>query len=754
MRWQFQNPISIPEDFRQFVGGHPLIAERLFRSGINEISTAKAFLNPELYQPTSPFELPDIDKAVARIRLAINQQELILIWGDFDVDGQTATTLLFTALQKLGAKVKYHVPLRDGEGHGIHIPKLREWLTRDIKIIITCDTGITSHEAVNIALDAGVDVIITDHHLLGETLPNALAVINPMRLPIEHPLRELSGVGVAYELILALSDGKNCDEFLDLVALGIVADVAEQAKETRYLLQRGIAAMRTSTRVGLNKLIEYAKLNPTEIDESEIGFGLGPRLNAQGRLGDAADAVELLATSDAGRAAVLANQLEGMNAQRKLESSFVQASAESLLENDPTLLNYAVIVLSHLEWKGGVVGIVANRLADKYNKPVVMLCEENDVAFGSARSVTGVNITDAIRACGAILNKFGGHAMAAGVSLSRKNIGNFRRMLSRTVREMLPDAEVEPLLEIDGELKLSEISMDLVNDVRRLAPFGNGNPPLNLVTRNLKIARKKKLGKSGENYEIIVEDEDGNRQRAHWWNAGELPKVRFDLTYNLNIDRFGKAPEVVLGWRDFQPLEAEQSEIITNDIEYEVIDCRAHPTPRKRLEEILIQFPDAVIWSESDKQIDGKNRTELLPSENFIVWTSPAGTQEWQDALELVAPKRIFIFGQAPPPLSVEIFLSKLGGVIKYAINSKGGRVKINVMAAALAQRAEAIKQGLKWYEAAGQLGIDWLPRGEVLMLQKAETPNPKIQAQLENLLKNILAETEAYRLSDYFFQK
>jgi single-stranded-DNA-specific exonuclease len=517
------------------------------------------------------------------------------------------------------------------------------------------------------------------------------------------------------------------------------------------LLQRGIAVMRTSSRIGLNKLIEYAKLNPTEIDESEIGFGLGPRLNAQGRLGDAAEAVELLATSDAARAAVLANQLEGMNAQRKLESSFVQASAESLLENDPTLLNYAVIVLSHAEWKGGVVGIVANRLADKYNKPVVMLCEENDVAFGSARSVIGINITDAIKSCREILNKFGGHAMAAGVSLNRKNIGEFRRMLSRTVRAMLPDTETEPVLEIDGELQLSEISMELVQDVRRLAPFGNGNPPLNLVTRNVHIARKKKLGKSGENYEIIIEDETGNRQRVHWWNAGELPKVRFDLAYNLNIDRFGKAPEVVLSWRDFQPLEAEQIEIITNNIEYEIIDCRSHPTPRKRLEETLIQFSDAVIWSESDKQIGGKNRTELLPSENFIVWTVPAGTQEWQEALEIVKPKRIIIFGQTPTPLSVEMFLSKLGGVIKYAINSKGGRVKINAMAAALAQRAEAIKQGLKWYEAAGQLGIDWLPRGEILILQKADEVRPQVQSQLENLLKNILAETEIYRTSEYF---
>ncbi|MEO6725701.1 MAG: DHH family phosphoesterase, partial [Blastocatellia bacterium] len=320
MRWQIPNSIIVPDELRSFVGGHPLVAERLARAGLTGIASSKAFLDPNAYQATSPFELPDTAIAVERLHRAIKLGELILIWGDFDVDGQTATTLLYTALLKLGANVQYHVPLRDGEGHGMHLPKLQEWLATGVRVIVTCDTGITSHEAVDVAQAAGVDVIITDHHLLGDTLPAALAVINPMRLPPEHALRELPGVGVAYELILALTDGRNCDELLDLVALGIVADVAEQKKETRYLLQRGIALARLSTRPGLRALLEMAKINPLELDESDIAFGLGPRLNAQGRLGNAADSVELLSTLDAGRAAELASQLEGMNARRKLES--------------------------------------------------------------------------------------------------------------------------------------------------------------------------------------------------------------------------------------------------------------------------------------------------------------------------------------------------------------------------------------------------------------------------------------------------
>ena len=389
MQWQMPKPVSVPDALRQFVGGHPLVAERLVRGGFTDVSTANAFLDPDAYTPCPPFELPDLAVAVERLQRAIKNGEPILIWGDFDVDGQTATALLFTALRRLGANVQYHVPLRDGEGHGMHLPKLREWLDRGVRVIVTCDTGITSHEAIAVAQAAGVDVIVTDHHLLGDSLPTAHAVINPMRLPPGHRLREMPGVAVAYQLIVALTDGRDCDDLLDLVALGIVADVAEQRNDTRWLLQRGLTTMRLSRRAGLQALLECAEVNQLEIDERDLGFALGPRLNAQGRLGNAADSVELLSIENAegddkARAAELANQLEGMNARRRLESSLVEQSAHALLERDPSLLEYAAIVLSRPDWSGGVVGIVANRLADAYHKPVVLLCEKGDVAFGSA----------------------------------------------------------------------------------------------------------------------------------------------------------------------------------------------------------------------------------------------------------------------------------------------------------------------------------------------------------------------------------
>lgn len=747
MLWQMAQPVTVSAELRQVAGGHQIVAERLARAGFADPGKARAFLDPSAYAVSSPFDLPDMSIAVERLNRAVSKGESILIWGDFDVDGQTATALLFTALKKLGANVRYHVPLRDGEGHGMFLPKLREWLAQGVNVIITCDTGITAHESVRAAQTAGVDVIITDHHLLGDTLPEALAVINPMRLPHDHALRDLPGVAVAYELIAAFVGAGKCDDLLDLVALGIVGDVAVQRNETRYLLQRGLQVARLSVRKGLQSLLSLAGIDQLNLDETDIGFKIAPRLNAQGRLGNAADSVELLSTDDQARAAELANQLEGMNARRKLESRLIEESAHSLLERDQSLLEYAAIVISHPEWMGGVAGIVANRLAVEFHKPVVLLCEDGEKAFGSARSVPGLNITDALKTCREKLLKFGGHAMAAGLSLRREDIFEFRRLLSRTVREMLPTAD-EPVLELDGELGLGEISMELAQDLRRLAPFGNGNPPLALVSRNLRLVRKKKLGRQGGHLEFLVEDENGARQRVQWWKAGEqeLPAGRFDLAYNPAISRFGNQPEVVLEYLDLKSLESVTPEIGEQVPAYEIEDYRHELEPKAKLGEVLKKYSDSIVWREDNAAINGCNRAELQPAESLIVWTIPPGHEEWQAALNTVEPQRLIIFGQMPTVHTVESFLQRLGGLLKYTVTAKGGETTVNALAAAMAGRADAIRCGLKWYELSGQLAIQVLPRGAVLVRQSKDSPKQADLRSTEKLLERILEETLAFR--------
>ena len=261
-QWQEPQAIEVAEALRSSVGGHPLISERLTRKGITTPIAARRFLSAAAYEPASANELPDIELAVDRLQRAIRDREQILIWGDFDVDGQTSTALLFSALKKKNARVSYHVPNRFSEGHGIHLPTLAQKLGGDIDLILTCDTGVAAHDAVDYARSRGVDTVITDHHALPERLPAACAVVNPRRLPAEHPLSELPGVGIAYKLIEALYGGEDTDFLLDLVALGIVADVMVQVDDTRYLLQRGLDVLRRNQRLGTRALLERAQIAP------------------------------------------------------------------------------------------------------------------------------------------------------------------------------------------------------------------------------------------------------------------------------------------------------------------------------------------------------------------------------------------------------------------------------------------------------------------------------------------------------------
>jgi single-stranded-DNA-specific exonuclease len=506
--------------------------------------------------------------------------------------------------------------------------------------------------------------------------------------------------------------------------------------------------MRLTSRTGLLALFESADLNQLELTETDLGFALAPRLNAQGRFSEAAESVELLTTNDRSRAIELANQLEGMNARRKLDSRLVEDAVRIMLEREPSLLDYAAIVLSHPDWSGGIVGLVANRLAEKYGKPVVLLAERDDLAIGAARSVEGVDIAQALGKCSDLLGKFGGRAKSASLTLRRENLLDFRRRFSRVVREMHPEPTVEPTLEIDGYLGLDEISLALVGDLRRLAPFGNGNPPLTIATLDLRVARKKKLGRRGDHLELTVEDANKNRQRVFWWNAGDVepPAGRFDLAYTLRISHYQDRVEPMLELIDIRLLESEPIDI--EGPKYVVEDLRRDPNPTEKLAEILAQYPDAIVWREDDAAVDGRNRTELEPAETLIVWTTPPGPQEWESALEKADPVRIFVFGSFSPEPSLESFIQRLGGLLKHAISAKEGETTIDALAAAMAQRADTVRYGLLWFDRTGRLSVDLRKNGKVRLSRRKESSGTVDQPQLEKLIRGAIAETNAYRKS------
>ena len=740
-RWIDPTPVTVPDAMQRLVGGHTLIAETLVRRGIDDPERARAFLDPAHYRPASPFDLPDMAQAVERVLLAIRERERIAIWGDFDVDGQTATALLVFALRELGADVSYHIPLREGEGHGVNIPNLVRLIDSGVTLVITCDTGIAAHEAIDYASERHVDVIITDHHHLPPTLPQAFAAINPKRLRESHPLRELPGVGVAYLLIAAIS-GHEREDLLDLVALGIVGDVALQVGDTRYLLQRGLDRLCVTERLGLRAIFEQTGLAADRLTEEHVGFTLAPRLNALGRLGDANQAVELLTTRDPERARILALMLEGLNAERRLQVDQIYGAAQAQIENDPALLESRALVLAHPQWIGGVLGIVANRLAEDYHRPVILLAApQGERARGSARSVAGIDITAALEKHSDLLLSFGGHTMAAGLSLLPERIPDLRRVLSRTVKK-LAGAKTEPTIEISGYVGLDEITPELVADIERLAPFGAGNPPLVLAARDLAIRSHGTVGRGGDHLRLTVEDRGGNTARVIWWGGGgaHLPSARVDLAFVPRMSDYKGEQRLQIEWVDWRLAEGAVEVL---GLPFEIVDCRAEPNPHAAVEALRAQHPDLQVWSEAQGKV-GVTRADLQPSSTLAIYTIPPSPALLKGAVKRVAPKTVYLFAVDPGMDDPQAFLARLAGAVKFALKAKGGQLSITALAVATAQIEPAVRLGLDWLESSGQITITARDGDAVVATQgeHAKSADESIVKQLAVVLR----ETAAYR--------
>lgn len=752
-RWLDPHPVEIPASFAD-LNLAPLIAQTLLRRGIRSPEEAEAFLHPDAI-PSTPF--PNIESAVERIQSAIHNKEMICVWGDFDVDGQTSTALLVQTFQALGADVIYYIPIRGKESHGVHIDSLKPIIDNGAKLIVTCDTGITAHEAVYYANSRGVDVIITDHHDLGEILPNAVAIVNPKLLPKNHLLSNLAGVGVAYKLAEALLDGERwtedgeirstvnglrSEELLDLVALGLIADVALLKGETRSLTQKGIEALRKTNRLGLKVIAELSGTNLETLTEETIGFTFAPRLNALGRLGDANPAVELLLTQDAARARVLAAQIEGLNAQRRLLTSNVYQAAEAQLRENPDLLNEPVIVLSNRGWPGGVVGIVANKLVDRYHKPAILLNESEDgIMRGSARSIEGLHITEAIAAQKNILHSFGGHPMAAGMSFDADKLAEFRRGLGKAIEKQLGEiVREEPTLQIDAWLGLGEIDISLAESLEMLAPFGAGNPSLTLASRNVTLKASSTIGKTKEHLRLNIEDGVGNTQSILWWGGagGELPEPEstFDIAYSLRASSYRGQKQVTLQFEKFRLVSDQPTEI--KKAKVEIKDLRLQSST------FDIQ-PSTLVWAEGSEKAKGKSRFDLHQSDEFAIYTSPPSPVDLRKVLEIVKPKTIFVFAIPPAEEKPEDHLNRLAGLCKFAINQRSGKTTVHELAAAMASRESAIQIGLDWLGAGGQLSVS-IEEDIINLSASKQENNPYLQAELFIALKGILNETSAYR--------
>lgn len=500
--WKVKDPNPAAQQaLSAALGISRITAQLLLNRGITDTAGASNFLKCSLASCHEPRLLKDMDKAVMRIKKAIRGKEKILVYGDYDVDGMTGVTILYTALKNLGADVSSYIPNRIEEGYGLNSAAMRLAHKNGMSLILTVDCGITSIKEVDYASSLGMDVIVTDHHEIVESrVPRAYAVINPMQPDCGYPFKHLAGVGIAYKLAKALYEDTSffAEDFLDLVSLGTVADIAPLVGENRVLTKYGLGELNRRGRVGLKALMDVAGLNGKEIISGHIGFILGPRINAMGRTGSPQKALDLLLTEDALEASTLAKMLDVENRNRQKIESRILDEALSKVEREVNFKHHRVIVLASENWHPGVIGIVASRIADRFYRPAILISLDGKLGKGSGRSIDNFHLFDYLFRCKDALVGFGGHESACGVTIEKDRIDEFRDLINQEASKGTEDMTFRAPLDIDMDIPLGELDEDVIAQIEGLAPFGSDNPKPLLCSSSLTVKDgPRPIGKSG-----------------------------------------------------------------------------------------------------------------------------------------------------------------------------------------------------------------------------------------------------------------
>lgn len=541
----------------------PPAAQVLINRGINTVKEGEAFLKPDLWRLHSPFLMKDMDPAVEALMSAIRSGEIIAVYGDYDVDGITSTALLVSLLQRLGGTVISYIPDRQQEGYGINTAALDFLKSRGVSTVVTVDCGITSVEEAAYARRLQIKMVITDHHRPAAVLPEAAAVINPLRTDCHYPFKDLCGAGIAFKLGQALlmrageseaNDAEkgqvgdegcrkiNIREYLDLVALGTVADICPLVGENRILVVHGLAQMEQNLRPGLKALCEAAALNKGKITAGDLAYIISPRLNAAGRMGDASRSLHLLLEKERERAQRIADELHEENKRRQALELKTFKEACSMVEGEDNIHRRYFILLASEGWHSGVLGIVASRMVEKYSVPVILLALENGVGKGSGRSAGGFDLFYALKQCEPFLLGFGGHTQAAGLTVSGDSVQLLRDKLNALAEEYFKDNPLKDVLYIDAELGPGEITPDLVRALEKLEPFGHGNPEPYFLGKKWVLDRKREVGKRQQHLQLGLKKNDYTFNGISFNGKNRLPGAALfrdiDLVFNVSFDRW------------------------------------------------------------------------------------------------------------------------------------------------------------------------------------------------------------------------
>lgn len=549
------------------LGIPPLVARVMLLRGHADPATAREFLRADLGDLLDPFLLPDMETAVVRVLRAVRDGERIRIYGDYDVDGITSTCVMLDVLKTLGADVDYYIPGRLHEGYGLNLDAVEKAASSGISLLITVDCGITSVEEVELAARRGIDVIVTDHHEPSQVLPRAHALVNPKRRDSNYPFPDLAGVGVAYKLASALLRARAgtldapapSSELLELVALGTIADVAPLTGENRIFAKHGLARLNATSNAGLRALIQASGLAGREIGAGAVGFFLGPRLNAAGRLGDASLCVDLLTAASPDDAARIASLLDRANQERQsLEQAILEEAASMVKISEDGEAEDAVLVLAGEGWHPGVIGVVASRLVERFWRPVILISMDGDEGRGSGRSIDSFDLYGGLVQCADLLKEFGGHRRAAGLSLSRSAVTALRERLNQIGRSVLTPEDLARRVVCDLEVRFGEIDLAAAEGLGMLAPFGVGNPVPTFLSRDVRLVEYRGVGAEARHLKMKLAQE-GVVLDAIGFGLGNMAPELFargarevDVLYTIEVNQWNGARQVQLNIKELR----------------------------------------------------------------------------------------------------------------------------------------------------------------------------------------------------------
>ncbi len=645
--WQHQNPdIDTSLTLAAELGITPLVARLLVNRGIKTVEEGKVYLHPTYADLHSPFDMADMEKAVERIRQAIKKGEQIYIYGDYDADGTTATALLVNAFRHIDFPVQYYIPNRYDEGYGLNEDAVKEIHNKGCSLMITVDCGITSINEVKLANELGMDVILTDHHQPPEDEPPpAYAIISPKVPGNEYPYTELAGVGLAFKVAQGLiGDNDFLTSLLDLVVLGTVVDIAPLTGENRTLSRLGLAEINKRSRIGIQKLCDVAGFTDKQLAGRSLSFGLGPRLNAAGRLDTAKKVVELLTTESSEIAEQCASELDTCNQDRKNIENDIQESAVALLSKDENFEQVKGLVVASDAWgkqAQGVVGIVASRLLEQYYRPIFVLAIDGNEATGSGRCIDGMNLADSLNSCSDLLIKHGGHKAAAGLTLKTKNIPKFKKAFNEYACENLNEKDLIPKLALDFETNLSSLSLETLEQFEILEPFGGENPAPRFVSRGLTIkGRPSLMGKEKQHFSMFVSDGSTPKKAIGWRKAQHVttlsrPNISLDIAFSPEINEFNNTRSVQLILEEFH---VETKDRAPNLSTYPPTDIRSsgrvvdHRNQNKKdcLLALLNEGTPCIIYVQSTDKLS-QLLTSVIPEKASIIGTHDETTTETEE---------------------------------------------------------------------------------------------------------------------------